>query len=32
LVDSHLRHIYTKLQVNIQTGAVAKALREGIVS
>lgn len=31
-VDSHLRNIYTKLQVNSQAGAVAKALREGIVS
>lgn len=31
-VDSHLRNIYTKLQVNSQAGAVAKALREGLVS
>ncbi len=31
-VDSHLRNIYTKLHVNSQTGAVAKALREGLVS
>lgn len=31
-VDSHLRQIYTKLQVNTQAGAVAKALREGLVS
>ena len=30
-VDSHLRNIYTKLHVNSQTGAVAKALREGHV-
>ncbi|CAN5176124.1 response regulator transcription factor [soil metagenome] len=30
-VDSHLRNIYTKLHVNTQTGAVAKAIREGIV-
>jgi DNA-binding NarL/FixJ family response regulator len=30
-VDSHLRNIYTKLHVNSQTGAVAKALREGLV-
>lgn len=31
-VDSHLRNIYTKLHVNSQTGAVAKALREGLVT
>lgn len=30
-VDTHLRNIYTKLQVNTQTGAVAKALREGLI-
>jgi DNA-binding NarL/FixJ family response regulator len=30
-VDSHLRNIYIKLHVNTQTGAVAKALREGLV-
>jgi DNA-binding NarL/FixJ family response regulator len=30
-VDSHLRNIYMKLRVNTQTGAVAKALREGLV-
>jgi DNA-binding NarL/FixJ family response regulator len=30
-VDTHLRNIYTKLQVNTQTGAVVKAVREGLV-
>ena len=30
-VDSHLRNIYNKLQVNTQTGAVVKAIREGLV-
>jgi len=30
-VDSHLRHIYQKLEVNTRTGAVAKALREKLV-
>ncbi len=30
-VDTHLRNIYTKLHVNTQTGAVAKALREGLI-
>ena len=30
-VDTHLRNIYTKLQVNTQTGAVVKAMREGLV-
>ena len=30
-VDMHLRHIYEKLQVNTATGAVAKAVREGLV-
>jgi DNA-binding NarL/FixJ family response regulator len=30
-VSSHMRHVYGKLQVNTNTGAVAKALREGII-
>jgi DNA-binding NarL/FixJ family response regulator len=30
-VDSHLRHIYQKLEVNTRTGAVAKALKEKLV-
>jgi DNA-binding NarL/FixJ family response regulator len=30
-VKSHLKHIYTKLQVNCATEAVAKALKTGIV-
>lgn len=30
-VDSHLRRIYGKLEVNTCTGAVAKALKEGLV-
>ena len=30
-VDSYLRRIYEKLEVNTRTGAVAKALREGLV-
>lgn len=31
-VDTHLRNIYTKLHVNTRTGAVSKALKEGLVS
>lgn len=31
-VDTHLRNIYVKLAVNTRTGAVAKALKEGLVS
>ena len=30
-VSTHLRRVYDKLHVNTNTGAVAKALREGIV-
>ena len=30
-VDTYLRRIYEKLQVNTRTGAVAKALKEGLV-
>jgi len=30
-VDTHLRNIYTKLQVHSQSGAVAKALRERLL-
>ncbi len=30
-VDSHLRNIYAKLEVNTRTGAVAKALKEKLV-
>jgi len=30
-VSSHLRRVYAKLHVNTNTGAVAKALREGII-
>lgn len=30
-VSTHLRHVYDKLQVNTNTAAVAKALREGII-
>ena len=30
-VDTHLRSIYTKLHVNTQTAAVAKALKEGVL-
>lgn len=30
-VSAHLQRVYTKLHVNTNTGAVAKALREGII-
>lgn len=30
-IDTYLRGVYRKLEVNTQTGAVAKALKEGIV-
>lgn len=30
-VSSHMRRVYSKLHVNTNTGAVAKALREGII-
>jgi len=30
-VDTHLRRIYEKLEVNTRSGAVAKALKEGLV-
>jgi DNA-binding NarL/FixJ family response regulator len=30
-VDTHLRNIYTKLQVHSQSGAVAKALKERLL-
>ena len=30
-VSSHMRHVYGKLHVSTNTGAVAKALREGII-
>lgn len=30
-VDSHVRHIYKKLQVNCRTDAVAKAIREKLI-
>jgi DNA-binding NarL/FixJ family response regulator len=30
-VDSHLRKIYTKLQVHSRSGAVAKALKERLL-
>ena len=30
-VDTHLRNIYAKLHVNTRTGAVSKALKEGLV-
>lgn len=30
-VDSHLRHIYSKLHVNSQTAAVARAIRDGVI-
>ncbi|MCB0718387.1 MAG: response regulator transcription factor [Bacteroidetes bacterium] len=30
-IDGHVRHIYAKLEVHTRSGAVAKALREGLV-
>lgn len=30
-ITNHLRNIYTKLHVNTNTGAVAKAIREGLI-
>jgi len=30
-VTNHIRSIYSKLHVNTNTGAVAKAIREGLV-
>jgi DNA-binding CsgD family transcriptional regulator len=30
-VSAHLRSVYEKMHVNTNTGAVAKALREGII-
>ncbi len=30
-VSSHMRRVYSKLHLNTNTGAVAKALREGII-
>jgi two-component system nitrate/nitrite response regulator NarL len=30
-VDTYLRRIYEKLEVNTRTGAVAKALKEGLL-
>jgi two-component system nitrate/nitrite response regulator NarL len=30
-VTNHIRSIYAKLHVNTNTGAVAKAIREGLV-
>jgi DNA-binding CsgD family transcriptional regulator len=30
-VSTHLRRVYDQLHVNTNTGAVAKALREGII-
>jgi two-component system response regulator NreC len=30
-VSSHLRSIYEKLQVNTNTGAVGRALRQGLI-
>ena len=31
-VDKHIRGIYSKLHVNTMTGAVAKALKEGLLN
>jgi DNA-binding CsgD family transcriptional regulator len=30
-VSSHMRRVYSKLHLNTNTGAVSKALREGII-